>query len=260
VSKAIPPHPASTSNVTSQPPIAPFDAIGLEQLLFFGEVHRAGRAYADGLNRGMLDVLREVTQVFVHSRLDFALTGALARAFYARPRVTLDADFVCLASQQGQVTDALQEAGFSICREPSLDQLTFVDPGSSININIHLGAVDPDLSAASYPRPADFLGISVPVIRAEYLLWRYCLSADNGLHLIDAIELLKSARVDLDQLNHFLQDAGDARSQRQLSRFQAMVRRELAGGSYSDSVVRRLRARTSRQIPVYRLQWPDDQS
>jgi hypothetical protein len=236
-------------------PITPFP--DLRYLLDVGEIRRTGIRQADGPNRSLVDVLREASEALKQAQLDFALAGALARSFYAPARATADIDFICLASQRAGVTNALQDAGFRVHSEPPYE--TFSDPRTSIEIDIHLGTVDPEVSAASYPRRADFLGIPTLVVRPEYLLWRYCLS-DLGKHRKDALDLLKSGLVDLDRLTQYLQRARDTKAQRRLSILRQIANREAANGGYSASVARRLQARSIRPIPVFRRQWSDDPS
>jgi hypothetical protein len=237
-------------------PITPFP--DLRYLLDVGEIRRTGIRQADGPNRSLVDVLREASEALQQAQLDFALAGALARSFYAPARATADIDFICLASQRAGVTNALQDAGFRVVHGELPYRLTFGDPRTSIEIDIHLGTVDPEVSAVSYPRRADFLGIPTLVVRPEYVLWRYCLS-DFGTHRMDALDLLKSGLVDLNRLEQYLQRHAIPRRNGGY-RFSDIANRETANGGYSASVVRRLQARSIRPIAVFRRQWSDDPS
>jgi hypothetical protein len=139
--------------------ITPFRASDLQHLLDLAEHRRNGALTRVGsVPRGVLEILREMTEIFEGAHLDFALADALALSFYAPARETADIAFVCLDSQRKDIKNALQEAGFRVVQGNLPYQMTFKDPRSKIEIHILLGAVDPEESAASIRSRLIFLG------------------------------------------------------------------------------------------------------
>jgi hypothetical protein len=222
--------------------ITPFKASDLQHLLDLADHRRNGGLTRVGsVSRGILDILREATEAFKHAHLDFALAGALALSFYAPARETADIVFVCLDSQREDIKNALQEAGFLIIQELPY-QLKFMDPHTKIEIDILLGSVDPEESAASDPVKGNLLGAPTFVIKPEYLLWMYCLS-DLDKHRGDALALLKTGKVNVPKLRQYLKHARDTTAERQLNVLVLLSKREAANEGYSASVARRIQNR-----------------
>jgi hypothetical protein len=222
--------------------ITPFRASDLQHLLDLAEHRRNGGLTRVGsVPRGVLEILREMTEIFEGAHLDFALADALALSFYAPARETADIAFVCLDSQREDIKNALQEAGFRVVQGNLPYQMTFKDPRSKIEIHILLGAVDPEESAASDPIKANFLGVPTLVIKPEYLLWMYCLS-DRTQHRTDCIALLNTGKVNVSKLRQYLKHAQDTTAERRLNVLVLLSKREAANEGYSASVVRRVKA------------------
>ena len=141
--------------------ITPFRPSDLQHLLDLADHRRNGLARVGSVHRGVLEILREMTTIFKGAHLDFALAGALGLSFYAPARFTADIAFVCLDSQREDIKNVLQKAGFLVVQGNLPYQMTFEDPRSKIKIDILLGAVDPEESAASDPVKANFLGFQL---------------------------------------------------------------------------------------------------
>ena len=186
----------------------------------------------------MLDVLRDTTEAFRHHRVRHALCDALALAFFAPARAFRDLTFVCAADQHDDIVEALRRAKL-LPRTTRPRRLTYVDLPSSTEVTVRLGRSDPDLSAAAAALAAECLGVHVPLVRPEYVLWMFCRDGRLQDHA-DALAMLQGGRVDLPRLRCFLAAARDAWADDQLSILQLRAKQEADRGDYSASVARRL--------------------
>jgi hypothetical protein len=204
---------------------------------------------SDAAERLLPDVVRDAVTAMTAARVEYVLVGALAYGLYAPARYTQDVDLLVFETTRDSVQQALQAAGFHQTQDIPY-RLDFRDPETNIEVNVLLGAADPEKSALADPDTVTVFGTAIRVIKPEYLLWMSCLS-DLPKDFAVAVELVKAGHVNVPQLQRFLLPTANRTARAQLQR--ALAAAEAArGSSYSRSVaIRRWRAHANSFVGIF---------
>lgn len=187
--------------------------------------------------RSIADTFHDAITALTHAKVEYVLAGAMAYGLYAPARHTKDIDLITLDHSKDKLKNALLDAGFKLLQNLPY-QLTFIDPVNRVEIDVLLGAVDPEESAVEDAGKATIFGTPTLVIKPEYLLWMYCLS-DQVRHEADAIALIKAGRIDLKKFRRFLEYAHDTTASDQFAVILEKLHRT-GSSTYSDRVTKRL--------------------
>ena len=189
-------------------------------------------------SRSIVGVFAETISALTIARIKYVLAETLAFGLYAPVRATRCIVVLIRAADRTLTEGALRNAGFRQTGEDQT-QLNFQCDETGTELHALLTADDPVNAALDNAEDHAAYGLTVPVIRPEYLLWRYCLS-DLAQSFADAVELVKAGQVDVGKLRQMLDRAGD---QATLSQLGGVLKTAAAErhSSYSRSVAARRR-------------------
>jgi hypothetical protein len=161
------------------------------------------------LSPALAKTIRRVVSALRAARIHYAVIGAVALGVRGHRRFTKDVDLLVDPGKWREARRALAAIGVRHVGgfdDEYLTQLRDRETGAGVDLLFAVG--DPEESARMSAKTTSAEGVrGVRVVSAEHLVWLYLLS-ERAQHEADAIELIKSKRVDLRRLQDLLVMAG----------------------------------------------------
>ena len=154
--------------------------------------------------RDMVKTFKFISTITKELKLPYAVAGAVALSMYAKPRNTEDVDVIVFKSDKKKLLNYFDEKGI-VYDNADRYQVTVKAQKGITDIDILFGFAGPEVYAIDSAVTMKIAGIPLRVISPEALLWMY-LSSDLAKHKVDAINLLRSGKVNTWKLINELED------------------------------------------------------
>jgi hypothetical protein len=173
---------------------------------------KAVMAYStSGADRHLQNAVQLIQDLFNIAKVNYAIGGALALGFYAKPRTTNDVDVFTSPVTIRKVLQTMNQMGLSYIKESNSQ---YIIPKTEIHseFDILLDVDDAFQELLYKPNVGILFGLKVNIARPEGLLWNYLISITDNLdeakkaqHTADAINLIRSGKVNMRALLSELQ-------------------------------------------------------
>lgn len=163
--------------------------------------------------RDLQTALEVIKSVFETVNVPYAIGGALAYGFYAKPRTTNDVDVFSRPSSIKKVLEELDKRNIKYIKEHKSQYVIPKGGSNRSDFDILLGIDDAHEELMYKPNKGSIFGVEVLIARPEGLLWNYLISitdntdkAKKAQHTSDAINLIRSGKVKLNNLRAELEE------------------------------------------------------
>ncbi len=138
----------------------------------------------------------------------YAVIGAIALAKHGVIRSTTDIDFLLRPDKKEKVVKGLQAVGFEIEDEPDPSQTIMKDRKTGFGVDLLFASDEPYDSMRQEADIVDLCGGKGRIPEPDLLVLGYLLSPKEQ-NKIDAINLLKSGKVDVRKILNLVWHSGD---------------------------------------------------
>ncbi|NWF67345.1 MAG: hypothetical protein HXX81_07765, partial [Campylobacterales bacterium] len=170
-----------------------------------------------GEERGFDVALFTIDKLLTSSNIAYAVTGALAFGLHIpnNPRNTKDINLLIKKSDKAKLIKTLKDNQLKY-REEDTYHLNIIKV-AGLPVDVLFSFADTELSGIVESKRALLFGVTVSVIKPEYLAWMY-LDSDRPQHKVDFTEMVKQKSLSINKLYDLLEDDGDIYALEELKR------------------------------------------